>query len=247
MAHWPPSAGLAMYFSLQRKLFVNDNQLLKVCFVFNRCVSNCGFNARKVTADQRVVVGSVCEGPGCEAISGYRWNLFLKEKHNWKKVNNLQEMASTTLNGPTLVLSGSPSLRSPGDYKVVVNVFMKDKTTEQRQSLFRTNSPPGGSTESKCYVSPQKGQPVVDDFFFKCEGYTDEDLPLNYQFSMSSSVGLVFFQSSLSPNTSVRLPLGDPNNNYSMFVNVDITDAYGAGIQIPVNVKVEYNTTCSSH
>ena len=189
----------------------------------------------------------MCEGVGCEDIREFRWILLVQENHEWKEVDNIQEMASSSLNNPTLVLSGSPPLRSSTSYKLIVNLYMRDKTTEQRELLFHTNRPPGGSssTGKNCFVFPQEGQAVIDDFTFRCEGYIDEDFPLHYQFSLSSPVGMVFYQTGPSPNATVRLPLGDSRNNYSLSVTVTITDSYGAGVQTAVNVKVSFDLLCS--
>ena len=183
---------------------------------------------------------TVCEGAGCETIKEYKWKLFLQEGNKWTEVHNLQEMVSSSLDGPVVVLSGSPSLRANAEYKFVSSLFFIDETTEHREITFHTNALPKSSptAESKCFVSPQRGQAVIDDFVFKCEGYTDEDLPLSYQFSLSSPTGLVLFQSGFSPSATARLPLGDPENDYSTSVNISIVDAYGAAIRTTVYVQV---------
>ena len=193
-----------------------------------RCKANCG---RRVTTAKRLVLETECKGISCRTVTRYSWTLYIKKTNKWVKVNNLKEMASTDLSGPSIVITGAqPGLRQASSYKMRAQAFLQDGSSESEYYEFLTNEPPyhpDGLVQG-CFVNPTKGEAVVTEFKIECDRYIDVHLPLTYDFSYHTSTGEVQFQSGHSQNATVRLPLGNAAANYSVLVKVLVKDSYGA-------------------
>ena len=177
-----------------------------------------------------MVLETDCKGISCKTVARYSWILYVKRKNKWIEVDNLNKMVSTDLSGPSVVLTGREyTLEQKTSYKMKVQAFLKDGSSESEYYEFITNEPPHHEDSMEgCSVNPTKGEAVVTEFKITCDGFMDVDQPISYDFSYHTTTGVVHFQSGLSSNASVRLPLGDPIANYSIIILVDVKDSYGA-------------------
>lgn len=149
-----------------------------------RCTTNCG---AKVSVNQRLTLKSSCSGPLCDRIIIYDWLLLKRElssKKDWKIVPNLEDRIITDINSPNLVIPGDKQLLEENTkyaIRIVVTLTTRFKFTEE--IMFITNSPPrilGGL--DGCSVIPKEGLVLTTEFKISCSGWSDEELPLNYEF-----------------------------------------------------------------
>ena len=69
-------------------------------------------------------------------------------------------------------------------------ITLQDGSIEEANEIeFFTNAKPylddewsEDMEEQGCLVTPETGQAVTTEFFVKCSGYIDDDLPLQYEF-----------------------------------------------------------------
>lgn len=196
-----------------------------------------------------MVLETECKGISCKTVKSYFWTLYIKQGDKWVVVQNLERMASTDLSGPSIVLTGTnPGLRQASSYKMRAQAFLRDGSSESEYYEFLTNEPPhriDGLVQG-CSINPSAGEAVVTEFNIKCGGYFDVHQPLTYDFSYLAASGEVQFQSGPSANASVRLPLGNPDANHSIIVDVFVKDSYGAATRaarFDIRVGLITNTT----
>ena len=105
------------------------------------------------------------------------------EKH-WAEVPNFKENILTDIDSPNLVIpSGKQILQERSEYKIGAVVTLDNGFTIAEEMAFVTNSPPHVSDEqSGCSVTPNEGFVLTTEFNISCSGWTDDDLPLNYEF-----------------------------------------------------------------
>ena len=154
--------------------------------------------------------------------------MYRKDVDKWVKEENLNEKVATDMFGPSFVFKYP--LQEASNYKIKVQVFLRDGSSESEYYEFVTNEAPihKDFLLDGCTVDPDTGEAVITEFNIVCEGFVDVDQPLSYDFSYHKTTGEVHFQSGLSPNASVRLPLGDPIADYTIPISVTVTDSLGA-------------------
>ena len=97
-----------------------------------------------------------------------------------------------------------------------------------------------------CTTLPLEGNPLEPTFTLKCEGFTDEDEPLIYEFFYSTSPdgekkslggGLEKFRESVS------FPSGLQDHEFNLYLYAKVTDNLGAATEVEFteNVKVSRN------
>ena len=140
-----------------------------------------------MSVNQRLILKSSCSGPLCDIIIKYDWLLFkfkVSSTTDWMIVPNLEDRILTDINSPNLVIPGDKQLLEENTkYKIRVVVTLTTGFTYAEEITFITNSPPrildgrGG-----CSVTPTEGLVLTTEFEISCSGWSDEDLPLNYEF-----------------------------------------------------------------
>ena len=97
-----------------------------------------------------------------------------------------------------------------------------------------------------CTTLPSEGNPLEPTFTLNCEGFTDEDEPLIYEFFYSTSPdgekkslgsGLEKFRESVS------FPSGLQDHEFNLTLHAKVTDNLGAATEVKFteNVKVSRN------
>lgn len=105
------------------------------------------------------------------------------------------------------------------------------------------NEPP---KKGSCTPSPSKGNPLEPIFTLECNDFSDEDEPLIYEFSYSTSPdgekkilgsGLEKFRESVS------FPSGLQDHEFNLTLHAKVTDNLGAAtvVEFTENVKVSRN------
>ena len=97
---------------------------------------------------------------------------------------NLVDRIITDINSPNLVILGDKQLLEENTkYAIRIVVTLTTGFTFAEEIMFFTNSPPrildgrGG-----CSVTPKEGIVLTTEFRISCSGWSDEELPLNYEF-----------------------------------------------------------------
>jgi hypothetical protein len=102
-------------------------------------------------------------------------------------------------------------------------------------------------------VTPSAGTAYVELFHLLCNRWTDSDLPLSYQFSFLSSIGLTLITKTLTtlPYTETVLPEGLKENNKKVTCQADIYDNLNANSTVysavQVNSLVKANLSALVH
>jgi len=117
----------------------------------------------------------------------YDWLLLKRElsgKKEWIILPNLKDRILTDINSPNLVIPGNEKiLEENTKYTIRVVVTLSTGFTFAEEIMFITNYPPrilddrGG-----CSVTPREGLVLTTEFKISCSGWSDEELPLNYEF-----------------------------------------------------------------
>ena len=185
----------------------------------------------------RLILETNCTGLLCNKIELYTWSIkfHVKGDPRWQQVTNQDEVVLTYDNSPNLVLA-QEKLRGNAIYQVAVT----GRTSEGHSSIatysFETNTPPSGG---ECKVNKPQGKAWETNFVFSCSGWYDEELPLRFTFSYYSSEGIeMVFHSGISNTATGKLPVGDPNNEYKLQVQMTVTDALGSSVNTWIDVQV---------
>lgn len=107
-------------------------------------------------------------------------------ERDWAEVPNFEENILTDIDSPNLVIpSDRQILQERSEYKIRAVVTLDNGLTIAEEMAFVTNSPPHVSDgRSGCSVTPSEGIVLTTEFNISCSGWTDDDLPLNYEFRL---------------------------------------------------------------
>ena len=89
-------------------------------------------------------------------------------------------------------------------------------------------------------MDPQQGEAITTEFTIKCVNWTDTDLPLSYQFSYNTTFGIVVFHLGWQSNATTDLPSGDETKNYSLILQLEVTDSLGDSSVEFISVQVVF-------
>ena len=144
-----------------------------------------------MSANRRLTLKSSCSGPLCDRIIKYNWLLFKRKlpgDKDWINVPNLEDKILTDINNPNIVLPGNEEvLEENNDYKIRVVMTLANGFTFREEVMVVTNSPPRVSDGGGCLVTPHEGFVLTTGFNFSCSGWTDDELPLSYEFRWANS------------------------------------------------------------
>ncbi|XP_015751283.1 PREDICTED: sperm receptor for egg jelly-like isoform X1 [Acropora digitifera] len=196
-----------------------------------RCKINCG---SKVAANKKMVIESTCKGLSCKSGQRYNWTLYMHDPmaydETWLPVIDFKEKTLTELDSPNIVIKGKldewdNALQDDSVYKLVATLYLDDDSVEESEITFKTNSAPHFGN---CSVTPESGYAVTTEFTISCQGWSDDDLPLCYEFRYHTNTGGFVIQRGSSAKTTTRLPVGNPFFEYAIGLEVLITDGLGA-------------------
>ena len=173
----------------------------------------------------------LCYGAQCPKISSYHWILneqYPSATNNytvWRKIQDLQLITATPLNSSSIVIKEG-SLVGKKYYRLVVFVHTIDGQQGMSAHDISTSSPPTGGT---CSITPSNGTSLKTVFILNCSDWESDSSPLSYRFQYQLQNGLhgLLYEGS-SNSFSSWLPSGNLSWNYTVKVNVTVTNKNGA-------------------
>lgn len=204
---------------------------------------NCG---PKVAPSVKLSIESICQGSQCSNITSYHWILYRRDKFNpivWKRSNDLPLMTSTPLNSTRIVIKEN-SLSRGMNYRLAVLVTNADGFAGISAYEFSTSLPPLGGT---CTIEPSSGISLITYFTLSCSGWTSSSTPLSYQFQFQLYNGFTsVVYHGLNTSVLSLLPSGDLSHNFTLKLNVTVTDSNGASATY-VNLSAQVGSSYTNH
>ena len=217
---------------------INASLFVTKC-IFFRCKQNC---AAKMNPSSRLSVLAKCS-EGCFGELIYSWEVYQneggKKSKLWQRRDNITATNSVqNPNGPAFAL---PRDILDGDEEYLIRVFGGRENGAKGRSEYTslTNDPPRGGA---CSGKPPVGEALVSDFVLSCSGWRDADMPLTYEFNHKNEEGkLVLLSFGENSHVTVKLPLGNPQQNFSLEIHVKILDYYKGESSVVFTVQVLEN------
>ena len=254
---------VASIFSSEREISYEGRFVycLFVClFFFSRCISNCG---AKVSPQDRLSLEAICYGELCKKTSSYKWSLhlvsFSRDTFSTLDVSDAGVKPSKSKNH--VLINISKLHRDTGRkrlyYLVKAVIHLDDHIEVEGNFSFVVNSPPqsGMTSAAFCDVNPLEGEAVSTHFRIRCLGWYDEDQPLTYLFRYGGKHDMIVIQSGQLNNVSTKLPIGDPDKDYTLVLEALVGDSFKdftittLTVKVgnfcgPLHIIVEYVWTC---
>ena len=210
-----------------------------------RCIINC---EPKISPSVKLSIQSQCYGPQCYNISSYQWILYeqntsaTNNDNVWRKRQDLPLITTTPLDSSNIVIK-EDSLYGGKYYRLVV--FVQTINGQQGMSAhdISTASPP---TNGTCSITPSNGTSLMTVFKLSCSDWESDSNPLSYRFQYQLQNGLhgLLYDGSNS-SVSSWLPSGNFSWNYTVKVNVTVTDRNGVSAPTDqLSVQVQYILYC---
>ena len=207
-------------------------------FAFSRCEVNCG---SKMNPSDKISLSTQCKGIGCVTQIKYSWSLFVLEgrengETTWRRDNmTLPGLKNATSSAYPNIVIRKYSFEGSRDYKLVITATLPDGNYGRAAYTFLTNAAPTGGT---CDVEPRVGHVFSTRYWFWCWGWSDPDGPFHYEIVnvLQSEEFLLYY--GREANTSLSLPLGNEDNNYTLEIAVRVFDRLGAETTVNLQVKV---------
>lgn len=199
----------------------------------NRCKRNCGAT---VNPSEGLLLEAQIDTSESGAImeARYQWNVY--EKINQDDGFVWKEFIAKTASKINQIHLPENTLQPGSDYKVSVTGMLHGRTNGYSELVFSVNIPPRGGN---CFVDKSSGYSDETTFSFKCEGWSDKDLPLSYEFQYRTSYGVMSqLYDGITPVFSTKLPVGDHQNNFILDFQVKIFDSHRTYNTTRVDVQV---------
>ncbi|XP_077864342.1 polycystin-1-like protein 2 [Saccoglossus kowalevskii] len=207
------------------------------------CLQNCD---EKMNPSKRLVLSAHCSD--CTTLSKitYKWEL-LYEDGTLTNID-LDAMTSTGIFGKNLAINVDVFTNTDESYKLKLSGTVIGREEGFSEYAVIVNSPPSPGT---CTVSPISGYLLETIFTLNCQGFSDDDLPLMYEFSvitggekratinsLDHKAGSLLYYGNDPYRPSIYLPLGLAQNNYTIDIVVRVSDVYGATVQVTTHARV---------
>ena len=205
-----------------------------------RCIINC---EPKISPSVKLSIQSQCYGPQCSNISSYQWILYKQYPSAtnsdtvWRRIQDLQLITTTPPNSSSIVIKES-SLDGGQNYRLAVIV----KTMGGQQGMSAHDiSVASPLTRGTCSITPSNGISLRTSFKLNCSDWESDSNPLSYRFQYQLQNGLhgLLYDGSNS-SVSSWLPSGNFSWNYTVKINVTVTDTNGVSATFQLSVQVQY-------
>ena len=205
-----------------------------------RCIINC---EPKTSPSVKLSIQSQCYGPQCFKISSYQWILYeqntsaTNNENVWRKRQDLEVITTTPLDSSSIVIK-EHSLYSGKYYRLTVIVQTVDGQQGMSAHDIFIASP---LTRGTCSITPSNGISLETVFNLSCSDWESDSNPLSYRFQYQLQNGLhgLLYDGSNS-SVSSWLPSGNLSWNYTVKVNVTVTDKNGISATVQLSVQVKY-------
>ena len=162
---------------------------------------------------------------------------FLLAEYN--QIKGFQENLLTDDTSTSILLKENFLLKSRS-YQIRFRVRTEDQAEEFSEYNFRTNSPPRDGT---CTIDKDTGKAVLEKFQLTCQDWDDDDQPLTYQVSIPKpDMSYIVFAVSTNSSMTLRLPVGDEKNSYTLRLDVFIVDSLLGWTKVNVSVTVSFSS-----
>ncbi|CAC5377683.1 PKD1L2 [Mytilus coruscus] len=225
------------------------------------CILNCD---RKYATTLKSIYQAICYDcePGEINDISFQWSL--------QGINvppfDFKTMTLTDINTATISIAADKLLKGR-EYKLWVSAsggWGRTADSTQTGRTLWTNSPP---YNGHCIASPTEGNATTTSFSIYCSGFLDEgdnldqdivrdkneNNALKYKyFAVDKYINLdgterlersVLFSGGEMSATELRLALGSPDLDYSVTLQVEISDIYGDYVTVEMKVKVKPDTS----
>lgn len=208
--------------------------------IFNRCKQNC---RDKINPSNKLALFATCV-EGCIGRIFYEWQVYKNVANDSTgKIWELQyDISQTEVKDPKGPVFTVPKNVFAGASEYLIRLYsrrtkvVKGKT----ESVYLTNEVPKGGD---CFASPQIGDALVTKFHVWCDGWTDPDMPLTYEFYYRNDEGkLILFHYGLHNSSYCELPLGNPAYNYTMEIYIKVLDFFQgeANYNLYLQVRIKF-------
>ena len=175
---------------------------------------------------------SECLNSPCNG-SVYEWRLKrLNEKSNtWEDIPILPNMTSTAVNATNMIIKQN-TLQSNSKFSLTLLVRTLVGTEGFSVLEFETAEEPHSGY---CEPSISEGISLETQFAFECFEWQDKNLPITYEFRL----GRETISYGISPKSvSTVLPVGSPDHDNQLQINIIIKNAAGVAVEDTLLVKV---------
>ena len=174
---------------------------------------------------------SECLNSPCNG-SFYEWRL--KKLNNsviWEDIPILPNMTSTSVNAANMIIKKN-TLQSKYKYSLTLFVTSPERAEGFAVLEFKTAEEPHSGY---CTSSVSEGVSLETEFTFECFEWQDKSLPITYEFHLGNEP----ISYGISPKSvSTVLPVGLPDDDYKLQINIIIKNAVGVAVKQTLHVKV---------
>ncbi|CAC5409625.1 PKD1L2 [Mytilus coruscus] len=167
-------------------------------------------------------------------VLSYQWEMYYKDLNgDWILISDLTEVSDIRPTSKSFAINDN-KLQVERDYKLTVFVTGNGRDgVGEASSTFFTNSAPYGGY---CKADPPIGNASTTSFQIMCFDWKDEtENPMKYEFLMversNEDDGIEketpFQFGGEMTATEIKFPVGDSNNNDTLYLRVKIYDVYG--------------------
>ncbi|XP_078351512.1 polycystin family receptor for egg jelly-like [Oculina patagonica] len=194
-----------------------------------RCFVDCG---AIVSASNKFRVTSECANSPCIG-SVYKWRLKkMNDTNDWEDIPILDNMTSTAVNATNMIIKKN-TLQSNATYRLMLFVTPSEGTEGFAMLDFETAGKPHGGN---CTSSVREGVSLETRFIFECFEWKDKSTPISYEFRLGEDP----ISYGLSPKSaSTVLPVGSPEDDYQLQINIVIKNFVGVAVVETLFVKVK--------
>ncbi|XP_023932840.1 uncharacterized protein LOC106163484 [Lingula anatina] len=211
------------------------------------CATNC---MEKVNPFSKFSLRSVIAGFVKGVLYNYEWNMhdklsnqsLVENLHNSWDRGEWRSKTATGLDSANLAINKDTF---EGRYQEYFIISLKAYRRSSGPANFGMatyviliNEPP---VAGNCTVSPNNGTSLQTKFSIKCQGFSDKDAPLSYEFGQRLSSGVVWFDQNVLPSTNkgVWLSPGRQEDDFKTSIVVRVKDHIQTHIDVDFQVKVE--------
>lgn len=205
------------------------------------CVQNCEI---KVIPSERLRLKTKCTGASCVSSLKYSWRIYVETidasgTPKWRELQDLDSKLDTLVSSSNIAIKIGV-LEGGALYKLNITAQTPGGTKGSTEYRFATNSPPTGGT---CGVNIPSGEALKTEFTLSCNGWTDSEGSLMYEFKyrIGSGTNVLLYYGQQSSFTG-KLPTGEGNQR-TVNIDVRVSDPLRAANYTTIKIQVR-NDIC---
>ena len=183
----------------------------------------------------------------CSDKVSITWHMFEEirsdknDKVIWYKDPKLSAKIKTKLTTSGIAVDAN-KLQPCSKYRIRIEGDVGKGLPGLAEYSFITDCPPEGGT---CTVDRSHGIAMETEFGFSCQGWTDEDFPLRYEFLIQEDGDYkLILHEGQDSFKRIYLPAGDSANNFTLVVLLRVYDTFKAYNETKVTLQVTEIAYC---